>query len=196
MNWVLLVGGLIPLWTALMIVFMNRSVGRPAPPREEAHPADDDYQYDYEAPASKPRRSLLGSLRGINVGSLKGLRGKLPQQKKAEETEGQVETPYPFDEQEYTPQAATQAQTAAPPGLDLSSEKRMWGVTLIVLAGACLINGLYMTLDYVFTEYRTLIGMKLPMAGELRLLSGLSLLVLGVCVVATAAKTGLKLVKG
>jgi len=52
-------------------------------------------------------------------------------------------------------------------------------------------NGFYMTLDYIFRE-----GMKLPLAGELRFLSGLSLVVLGFCVVASAAKTGIKLVRG
>lgn len=63
------------------------------------------------------------------------------------------------------------------------------------MAGACFINEFYMTLDYIFREYRTLMGMRLPLVGELRFLSGLSLLVLGFCVVASAAKTGIKLVK-
>ncbi|MFH2109713.1 MAG: hypothetical protein ABIJ47_00480 [Candidatus Bathyarchaeota archaeon] len=191
MNWVLLVGGLIPLWTALMIVYMNKSVSRPRPPRVEAQP-DDDYPYDYEEPEAKPRRSLLGALRGVNLGALKGLKSKIPRRKVKEAAP--EETPYAFEEEDKPP-AAIQAQAATSLGLDLSSEKRMWGITLLVLAGACLMNGFYMTLDYIFREYRTLMGMKLPLAGELRFLSGLSLVVLGFCVVASAAKTGIKLVK-
>ena len=191
MNWVLLVGGLIPLWTALMIVYMNRSTSRPRLPRE-AKP-DDDYPYDYEAQEAKPRRSLLGALRGINLGALNGLKSRLPRRRMKEAA--LEETPYAFEEEEKQ-QAPIQAQAAASLGLDLSSEKRMWGIPLLVLAGACLVNGFYMTLDYIFREYRTLMGMKLPLAGELRFLSGLSLVVLGFCVVASAAKTGIKLVKG
>jgi len=190
LNWVLLVGGLIPLWTALMIVYMNKSVGRPRPPRVEAQP-DTDYPYNYDTPEAKPRRRLLGAIRGVNLGALKGLKIRLPR-RKVEEAAPE-ETPDAFEEDK--PPAAVQAQAAASPRLDLSSEKRMWGITLLVLAGACLMNGFYMTLDYIFREYRTLMGMKLPLAGELRFLSGLSLVVLGFCVVASAAKTGIKLVK-
>lgn len=190
MNWVLLVGGLIPLWTALMIVYMNKSVSRPRPPRVEAQ-LDVDYPYNYDTPEAKPRRGLLRALRGVNLGALKGLKNRLPR-RKAEEAAPE-ETPDAFEEDK--PPAAIQAQAATSLGLDLSSEKRMWGITLLVLAGACLMNGFYMTLDYIFREYRTLMGMKLPLAGELRFLSGLSLVVLGFCVVASAAKTGIKLVK-
>jgi hypothetical protein len=57
-------------------------------------------------------------------------------------------------------------------------------------------NGLYLALDHIFREYRTVLGMKLPMAGALQAMSSLSLVVLGLCVVASAAKTGLKLLRG
>jgi hypothetical protein len=88
------------------------------------------------------------------------------------------------------------AQTPPDLSLDLGTEKTMWGVTLLVLAGACLMNGLYLALDYVFREYRTVLGMRLPMAGALQAASSLSLVVLGLCVMASAAKTGLKLFRG
>jgi hypothetical protein len=191
LNWVLLVGGLIPLWTALMIVYMNKSVSRPRPPRVEAQ-LDVDYPYNYDTPEAKPRRGILRALRGVNLGALKGLKRKIPFKK--EDEAATEETPYAFEEEDKQP-APIQTQADKPLRLDLSSEKRMWGITLLVLAGACLMNGLYMTLDYIFREYKTLIGMKLPMAGELRLLSSLSLMVLGIFVVASAFKTGLKLVK-
>ena len=57
-------------------------------------------------------------------------------------------------------------------------------------------NGLYVTLDYVFREYKTVIGMKLPMAGTLQAASIMSLVVLGVCIVVSAVKTVLKLLRG
>jgi hypothetical protein len=170
---------------------MNRSTSRLRPLKMEAQP-EDDYHYEYEAPEARPRRGLLGALRGVNLGALKGLKSRLPQKKSGGPTPD--EAPYPFEEED-NPPAPTQAEAAPSLGVDLSSEKRMWGITLLVLAGACLMNGFYMTLDYIFREYRTLMGMKLPLAGELRFLSGLSLVVLGFCVVSSAAKTGIKLVK-
>ena len=193
MNWVLLVGGLIPLWTAIMIVYMNRSTSRPRPQKPvEAEP---DYDMDYEPTEDKPKVSLP-KLRKVNLGLLRNIGSKLPFRKKRKaqrQAAEPEETPDPIEEAIPKPQA-----DRTPPGLslDLGTEKTMWGVTLLVLAGACLMNGLYLALDYIFKEYRTVLGMRLPMAGALQAASSLSLVVLGLCVVASAAKTGLKLLRG
>lgn len=193
MNWVLLVGGLIPLWTVLMIVYMNRSASRPRPQKPvEAEP---DYDVDYEPAEEKPKVSQLPKLGKVNLGFLRNIGSKLPFKKRRAQRQAAEpeETPAPLEDTAPNPQAA---QT--PPGLslDLGSEKTMWGVTLLALAWACLMNGLYLALDHIFREYRTVLGMRLPMAGALQAMSSLSLVVLGLCVVASAAKTGLKLLRG
>jgi len=113
-----------------MIVYMNKSVGRPRPPKIEAQP-DDDYPYNYEEPEAKPRRGLLGAIRGVNLGALKGLRSRLPRKKAEEETP--EATPDAFEEDK--PPAPIQAQAAASLGSDLSAEKRMWGITCLYWQG-------------------------------------------------------------
>jgi hypothetical protein len=194
LNWVLLVGGLIPLWTVIMIVYMNRSTSRPRPPRPvEAEP---DYDVDYEPAEEEPKVSRMPKLRKVNLGLLRNIGSKLPFRKKRKaqrQAAEPEETSTPMEDAAPKPQMA---QTLPALSLDLGTEKTMWGVTLLVLAGACLMNGLYLALDYVFREYRTVLGMRLPMAGALQAASSLSLVVLGLCVVASAAKTGLKLLRG
>ena len=193
MNWVLLVGGLIPLWTAIMIVYMNRSTSRPRPQKPvEAEP---DYDVDYEPAEEEPKVSRLPKLGKVNLSLLRNIGSKLPFRKRKARRQAAEpeETPPSLEDAAPKPQAA---QTLPSMNLNLDTEKMMWGVTLLVLAGACLMNGLYITLDYVFREYRTVLGMRLPMAGALQTASSLSLVVLGLCVVASAAKTGLKLLRG
>jgi hypothetical protein len=76
---VLLVGGLIPLWTAIMIVYMNRSTNRPRPQKPvEAEP---DYDMDYEPTEDKPKVSLP-KLRKVNLGLLRNIGSKLPFRKR------------------------------------------------------------------------------------------------------------------
>jgi len=191
LNWVLLLGGLIPLWTALMIIYVNRSASaqRPVKPVE----ATPDEDYDYEPAQEKPaRRGPLSALRGLGLGRLRSLRAKHPAKKK--QVEATAEDQAPIEE---LPQDQPKPEPGPPAaGIDLSDERRMWGATFIALAGACAVNGIYLGLDYVFREYRTVLGMRLPMAGALQAASGMSLLILGTLVIVSSAKTGLKLLKG
>ena len=192
MNWVLLLGGLIPLWTALMIIYMNRSTRSPGPVKQVEAPQEDD-DYDYEPAQEKPsRRGPLDALRGLSLGRIRSLRARLPAKKRQAEEAPAEDNPSNEESQEQPEPLPGPTAT----GLDLSGERRLWGATFIALAGASAMNGLYMVLDYVFREYRTVIGMKLPMAGTLQAASSMSLVVLGACVVVSAAKTGLKLLRG
>ena len=181
------------MWTAIMIVYMNRSTSRPKP--QKSVEAEPDYDVDYEPAEETPKVSGLPKLRKVNLGLLRNIGSKLPFRKRRAQRQAAEpeETPTPLENAAPKPQVA---QTPPALSLDLGTEKTMWGVTLLVLAGACLMNGLYLTLDYVFKEYRTVLGMRLPMAGALQAASSLSLVVLGLCVVASAAKTGLKLLRG
>jgi hypothetical protein len=95
------------------------------------------------------------------------------------------------DMEDMQPQAAP-AGVMAP---ELAEERRLWGKTLLIFVGAGFVNGLYLSLNYVFTAYRKSIGMKMPLASELKLVSSLTLAFLGLSVLYAALKTGLRLAK-
>jgi hypothetical protein len=180
-----------------MIIIVNRSASTQRPVKPVEAPPDEDY--DYEPAQEKPakerpaHRGPLSALRGLGLGRLRNLRVKLPAKKKQAE-DAPAEDQAPIEE---LPQDQPKPEPGPPAaGLDLSDERKMWGATFIALAGACAVNGIYLALDYVFREYRTVLGMKMPMAGTLQAASGMSLLILGTLVIVSSAKTGLKLLKG
>ena len=199
MNWVLIVGGLIPFCMALLIIFMNRGAAKPRSNYRDISDYESNYDAEYdddynEAPQPSSR---LGFLKKINLGFLSGLRGRLPGRKKPEAPEPQATSQGVaqdmYDEvDELQPQAAPVGGLAGP---DLTEERRLWGKTLLIFTGTGFVNGLYIVLDYVFTTYKKSLGMKMPLATELRLVSNLTLLALGLSVLYAALKTGLKLAK-
>ena len=199
LNWVLIVGGLIPFCMALLIIFMNRGAAKPRSNYRDISDYESNYDTEYdddynEAPQPSSR---LGFLKKINLGFLSGLRGRLPGRKKPEAPEPQAASQGVaqdmYDEvDELQPQAAPVGGLAGP---DLTEERRLWGKTLLIFTGTGFVNGLYIALDYVFTTYKKSLGMKMPLATELRLVSNLTLLALGLSVLYAALKTGLKLAK-
>lgn len=191
----LIVGGLIPFWMALLIIFMNRGAAKPRSNYRDISDYETDYETDYDE-APRPR-SRLGFLKKINLGFLSGLRGRLPGRKKPEAPEPQATfqggAQDMYDEVEgLQPQAAPVGGLAGP---DLTEERRLWGKTLLIFTGTGFVNGLYIALNYVFTTYRKSLGMKMPLATELRLVSNLTLVFLGLSVLYAALKTGLRLAK-
>ena len=201
LNWVLIVGGLIPFWTAVLIIFMNRSAAKPRREYRDISDYETNYENDYETnydydEAPRPR-SRLGFLKKINLGFLSGLRGRLPRRKEPEAPEPQATSQGGaqdmYDEVEgLQPQAAPVGGLAGP---DLTEERRLWGKTLLIFTGTGFVNGLYIALNYVFTTYKKSLGMKMPLATELKLVSNLTLVFLGLSVLYAALKTGLKLAK-
>ncbi len=197
LNWVLIVGGLIPFWMALLIILMNRSATKTRRPYRDLPDYETGYASDYEYDEPPRPRSRLGFLKKINLGFLSGLRGRLPGRKKPETPEPQATSQGGaqdmYDEvDEFQPQAAPAAGFIGP---DLTEERRLWGKTLLIFTGTGFVNGLYIALDYVFTTYRKSLGMKMPLATELKLASNLTLLALGLSVLYAALKTGLRLAK-
>jgi hypothetical protein len=197
LNWVLIVGGLIPFWMALLIILMNRSAAKPRRPYRDLSDYETGYVSDYEDDDEPKPRPRPGFLKKINLGFLSGLRGRLPGRKKPETPEPQAtpqgEAQDMYDEvDEFQPQAAPAAGVMGP---DLAEERRLWGKTLLIFTGAGFVNGLYIALNYVFTAYKKSLGMKMPLATELKLVSNLTLALLGLSVLYSALKTGLRLVK-
>lgn len=198
LNWVLILCGLIPFWTALLVIVMNRGAAKqPKRTYRELPDYETDYVSDYgydEPPQPRPR---LGFLKRINLGFLSRLRDRLPGRKKEEPREpraaprGEAEDMYD-DMEELQPQAAPASGLMGP---ELAEERRLWGKTLLIFVGAGFVNGLYISLNYVFTAYKKSIGMKMPLASELKLVSNLTLAFLGLSVLYAALKTGLRLAK-
>jgi len=196
LNWVLILCGLIPFWTALLVIVMNRGAAKPRRAFRELPDYETDYvsEYGFEEPPPQPSR--LGFLKRINLGFLSNLRSRLPGRGKREKREpraaprGDAEDMYD-DMEEMQPQAAPPGVTAP----ELAEERRLWGKTLLIFVGAGFVNGLYISLNYVFTAYRKSIGMKMPLASELKLVSSLTLAFLGLSVLYAALKTGLRLAK-
>jgi len=172
-----------------MIIYVNRGAGTQRPVKQVEVASDEDY--DYEPAQEKPARGGPSNpLKGL--GRLRSLI-KLPAMKR-KAVDAPAEEQAPIEEAPRDQPAPGPVPAAS--DVDLSDERRMWGATFIALAGACTVNGVYLGLDYVFREYRTILGMRLPMAGALQAASVMSLLILGTLVVASSAKTGLKLLKG
>jgi hypothetical protein len=197
LNWVLIVGGLIPFWTALLIILMNRGAAKHRRPLRETPNYETRYVSDYDYDEPPQPRSRLGFLKKINLGFLSGLRGRLPGRSRREAPEPQT-APQGRAEDMYDEVEELEPQTVAVSGLmgpELAEERRLWGKTLLIFTGAGFVNGLYIALNYVFTTYRKSIGMKMPLATELKLVSNLTLAILGLSVLYSALKTGLKLVK-
>ena len=89
MNWVLIICGLIPFWTALLVILMNRGAAKqPRRTFKELPDYETDYvsDYGYEEPPQPPS-PRLGFLKRINLGFLSRLRGRLPWRKKVETRE-------------------------------------------------------------------------------------------------------------
>jgi hypothetical protein len=201
LNWVLILCGLIPFWTALLVIVINRGAAKPRRTFRETPNYETDYEtgyvseYDYDE-RPQPRPSL-GFLKRINLGFLSKLRSRLPGRKKPEARQpqaapqGEAEDMYD-DMKELQPQAGAAAGFMGP---ELAEERRLWGKTLLIFTGAGFVNGLNIALNYMFTTYRKSIGMKMPLASELKLASNLTMAVLGLSVLYAALKTGLRLAK-
>ena len=201
LNWVLILCGLIPFWTALLVIVMNRGAAKPRRTFRETPDYENDYEtgyvsdYGYDEPPQP--RLRLGFLKRMNLGFLSRLRDRLPGRKKPEIQEpraapqGEAEDMYD-DMKELQPQAGAAAGFMGP---KLAEERRLWGKTLLIFTGAGFVNGLNIALNYVFTTYRKSIGVKMPLASELRLASNLTLAFLGLSVLYAALKTGLRLAK-
>ena len=147
MNWVLVLAGLLPLWAALFIVFSNMRVLR------------DDEQSLEPAPVRKEKPSEL-DLSIVNEEDdepkslFKGLLKRFKKEKNPNEAE--IDFTEPKKEEET-------ASLGLPRGI-----KRLWGITFVLVFVACLAYGLDRGLEYVFREYRWVIGTTNPWTGQLQ----------------------------
>ncbi|MCW4049750.1 MAG: hypothetical protein NWE89_08435 [Candidatus Bathyarchaeota archaeon] len=207
-NWVLIIGGLIPFWTAISIILMNRRVSSNRPTRRTKSIPDVDDEYsdysDYtdssDEYTEKPKGliSKLSILGNLNMNPLKRLRNKLPGATPNDFDMPPEDVPDSYEQDSImeNPQQPNVGMVAAAlAGVDLSSERKLWGISLLTLTFAGFFNGLYALLDYVFTEYRTAIGTGLPMAGTLKLFSNFTMVAFGLCFLFSTLRTGLRLLK-
>ncbi len=177
MNWVLVIAGLIPLWAALFIIFTNMrvlkdddpfsvpSVIQPEKP-VELGPAEDRLEEPKES------KSIF-----------KGLMNRF---RKKDSEESNLETEINFTES----LGDEEVSLGIPKNL-----KRLWGATFVLIFLACLVYGSERALNYVFKEYRWVIGTTNPWTGQLKLASVSASTLATIATMISTLRTGLYLLK-
>jgi len=178
LNWVLVFAGLLPLWAAIFIIFSNMRALKEAPELMELSPVQVEKPIQNkdieEKPEEKEQKSIFSGL----LGRFK--RGK------TEETpsEGEIN----FTE----PSSLNEGESALglPRGL-----RRLWGATFLLMFLACLAYGSEMALDYIFKEYRWVIGTTNPWTSQLQFATLSASSIAGIATMISTLKTGLFLLK-
>jgi len=111
----------------------------------------------------------------------KGLLGKFKKEK--DSLEAEIDFTEPKKEEET-------AGIGLPKGI-----KRLWGVTFVLIFVACMAFGLDRGLEYVFREYRWVIGTTNPWTAQLKSANVWTSAVAGVSVMFSTLRTGLFLLK-
>ena len=174
MNWVLVIAGLIPLWAALFILFTHmRALKDDAPftgasPAQLEKPVEELTPEEFEDP--KEPKSIFKGL-------LERFRKKDP--------ESGLES-----NENFTEQSLEEEGSLIPKSL-----KRIWGATFVLIFLACLAYGSERGLNYVFKEYRWVIGITNPWTSQLRLLSASASTIATIATMVSTLRTGLYLLQ-
>ena len=174
MNWVLVIAGLIPLWAALFIIFTNmRALKDDAPftessPVQLEKPVEELTQEEFEDP--KESKSIF-----------KGLLDRFRKKDQESGLEADVN---------FTEQSLEEEGSLVPKSL-----RRIWGVTFVLIFLACLAYGSERGLNYVFKEYRWVIGTTNPWTSQLKLVSVSATTIATIATMISTLRTGLYLLK-
>ena len=177
MNWVLVFAGLLPLWAALFIVFSNMKVLREdetvleAPQINTVKPVELDIPLETVEPEEEKPKSLF-----------KGLLSRFKRDKDP------VEEEIDFSESKNEDETGS---FGLPRGI-----KRLWGVTFVLIFVACMAYGFDRGLEYVFREYRWVIGTTNPWTAQMQFANVLTSAIAGVSVMIATLRTGIFLLKG
>ena len=174
MNWVLVIAGLIPLWAALFIIFTNmRALKDDAPftgssPVQLEKPVEELTQEEFEDP--KESKSIF--------------KGLLERFKKKDQASGLEAN------ENFTEQSLEEEGSLIPKSL-----RRIWGATFVLIVIACLAYGSERALNYVFKEYRWVIGTTNPWTSQLKLASVSASTIATIATMISTLRTGLYLLK-
>ena len=180
MNWVLVFAGLLPLWTAIFIIFSNMRVLKDDPELMEPPAAQAEKPIQDKIIEEKPMEPEEKEEKSIFSGLLDRLRRGKPEENKHEEEINFTE-PSSLEE-----------------GVSMGFPRwlnRLWGVTFVLIFIACLAYGAEKGLDYLFREYRWVIGTTNPWTSQLRLVSVATLMIAGIATMISTLRTGLFLLK-
>ena len=176
LNWVLIIAGLIPLWAALFIIFTNMRTLKDDDPFSGAAsiqletPVEELTQEEFVDP-EEPK--------SIFKGLLDRFRKKDP--------ESNLEAEINFTEQNLD---ENEGFLGIPRSL-----KRLWGATFVLIFLACLAYGSERALNYVFKEYRWVIGTTNPWTSQLKLASVSTSTIATIATMISTLRTGLYLLK-
>jgi len=176
LNWVLVIAGLIPLWAALFIIFTNmRALKEDAPftessPVQLEKPVEELTQEEFEDP--KESKSIF--------------KGLLDRFRKKDSEESSLKAEINFTES----LGDEEVSLGIPKSL-----KRFWGATFVLIVIACLAYGSERALNYVFKEYRWVIGTTNPWTSQLKLASVSASTIATIATMISTLRTGLYLLK-
>ena len=173
MNWVLVIAGLVPLWAALFIIFTNmRALKDDAPyteslPVQFEKPVEELTQEEFEDP-KEPKSIFKGLLDRFRKKDESGLEPNV----------------------NFTEQGLEEEGSLIPKSL-----KRIWGATFVLIFLACLAYGSERGLNFVFKEYRWVIGTTNPWTSQLRFVSASASTIATIATMISTLRTGLYLLK-
>ena len=174
MNWVLVIAGLIPLWAALFIIFTNMRALKDDDPFSESlpleleKPVEELTQAEFEDP--KEPKSIF-----------KGLIDRF----RKKDAESNLET-----EVNLTEESLEEESSLVPKSL-----RRIWGATFVLIFLACLAYGSERALNFVFKEYRWVIGTTNPWTSQLKMASISTSTIATLATMISTLRTGLYLLK-
>ena len=175
MNWVLVIAGLIPLWAALFIIFTNMRALKDDDPFSESFPVKLEKPVEEltQAEFEDPKES-----KSIFKGLLDRFRKKDPESK----LEAEINLSESSLEEEMSPSIP-------------KSLRKIWGATFVLIFLACLAYGSERALNYVFKEYRWVIGTTNPWTSQLKLASVSTSTIATIATMISTLRTGLYLLK-
>ncbi len=181
MNWVLVFAGLLPLWAAIFIVFSNMRVLKDDPTLMEPAPVQVEKPVQNIVIEEKPKEP---EEKEEQKSIFSGLLGRFRR--------GNSDEPKLEEEINFTEPSSSEA------GASLGIPrwlKRLWGATFVLIFIACLAYGSEKGLDYLFKEYRWVIGTTNPWTSQLRFASMATLTIAGIATMISTLRTGLFLLK-
>ena len=177
MDWVFVIAGLIPLWAALFIIFTNM----------RALKDDDPFSVPSVVQLEKPVELGPAEDRLEEPKESKSIfKGLMDRFRKKDSEESSLEAEINFTE------------SLGDEGVSLGipkSLKRFWGATFVLIVIACLAYGSERGLNYVFKEYRWVIGTTNPWTSQLKLASVSASTIATIATMISTLRTGLYLLK-
>ena len=181
MNWVIIIAGLLPLWGALFIAFSNMK-----------NLNDDEILADLQEPKTETLLELDLTEEKPVTEEKEGLfSGIMDKFKKNEEPEP-IQDELGFND----PPKVTEQPVVQVSGIGLPKGiRKLWGAAMILLFLACLAYSSERALDYIFREYRWVIGTSNPWTSQLEFNTMATTVLAALGVMAATLRTGVHLVR-